>query len=337
MSLSTDKGKDNLDKDIKKLKILITGATGYIGGQTARYLYSEGFNVVCMTRGNKKVTTIPFVEGDLLKPATLKQACKHIDIVCHFAGALGRGLDRKTIHEVNVDGTINMIRAAREAGVKYFLHISSGAVVGPRELAPSDETTKCNPYTIYEQTKYEGERSALRIAEEIGLPLGVVRPTFTYGPGDPHKLLMFKLIQKRLFFFIGDGSSTNHPVYIDDFIDGIMLVLIKQPIQEVYILGGPRPVTKKEWAIAIAKALNIKILKVLIPEWLAWMGAGIMEPIWGLIGKESPLTRSRILAMSKCWGMDIGKAQKELGYRPKIDLDEGVAKTVAWYKEHGFL
>jgi len=329
--------KEHSDIDIKKSKILITGATGYIGGKTAKYLYSEGFDVVCMTRGNRRVGTIPFVEGDLLKPAVLKKACESIDIVCHFAGALGRGLDRKTIYEVNVNGTINMIRAAREAGVKYFLHVSSGAVVGPRDANSADEATKCNPYTIYEQTKYEGEKSALRIAGEIGLPLAVVRPTFTYGPGDPHKLLMFKLIQKKLFFFIGNGSSTNHPVYITDLIDGILLVLKKQPVQKVYILGGPRPVTKKEWAIVMAKALNIKILKLYIPERFGWACACVMEPIWGLFGKESPITRSRVLAMSKYWGMDIRKAQKELGYYPKIDLDEGVAKTVAWYKENGFL
>ncbi|MBW1767095.1 MAG: NAD-dependent epimerase/dehydratase family protein [Deltaproteobacteria bacterium] len=323
--------------EIKGLRILITGATGYIGGKMALRLYSLGSSVICMTRGNKKVDSIPVVNGDLLKPETLKHACENIDIVCHFAGALGRGLTDEIIRTVNVNGTRNMITAAKKMGVRYFLHISSGAVVGPRGPTLADETTECRPYTVYEQSKYEGERSALSVAYKIGLSLGVVRPSFTYGPGDPHKLLMFKLIKKRLFFFIGDGLSTNHPVYIEDLIDGIILMLKKRPIQEVYILGGPRPVSKKEWANTIAKALDVKTPNLCIPTSLAWKVACIMEPVGRLIGMEFPLTRSRILAMSRYWGMDISKARRELGYEPRVDLDEGVAKTVEWYLKEGYL
>jgi len=319
------------------MRILVTGATGYIGGHMARNLHSKGFDVICMTRGNKAVDTISTVEGDVLKPETLSRACNNIDIVCHFAGALGRGLTDEMIRAVNVEGTENMIRTSKGAGVKYFLHISSGAVTGPMGPMPADETTECHPYTTYERTKYEGERKALAIAREIDLPLGVARPTFTYGPGDPHKLLMFKLVKRGWFFFIGDGFSTNHPVYIDDLIDGIILMMEKRPIQEVYILGGPRPVTKKEWAIAIADALNVKPPKLYVPVGLAWMGANIMEPIGRLIGKEPPLTRSRVLAMSRYWGMDISKARRELGYVPRIDLAEGIAKTVSWYQKEGLL
>jgi dihydroflavonol-4-reductase len=326
-----------LDADIKKMKILITGATGYIGGKMAKYLYSHGSDVVCMTRMGKEVNSLPVVEGDLLRPETLKKSCENMDIVCHFAGAMGMWLKEETIISINVSGTENMVHAAKDAGVKFFLHISSGAVVGPRGSAPANEDTECHPCTIYEQTKYEGEKLALRIAHNIGLPLCVVRPTFTYGPGDPHKLLMFKLIKKGLFFFIGDGASTNHPVYIDDLLDGIMLVLKKKPVQEVFILGGPRPVSKKEWAITIAKAIKVAPPRVCIPESLAWIGANIMEPIGRLIGKKSPLTRSRVLAMSRYWGMDISKARRELGYSPSVDLEEGVAKTVAWYINEGLL
>lgn len=326
-----------LDEDIKKMKILITGATGYIGGKMARYLYSQGFDVVCMTRMGKKVNSLPVVEGDLLRPETLQKSCENMDIVCHFAGVMGRGLKEETIISINVSGTENMVHAAKDAGVKFFLHISSGAVVGPRGPALANEDTECHPYMIYERTKYEGEKLALSIAHNIGLPLCVVRPTFTYGPGDPHKLLMFKLIKKGLFFFIGDGSSTNHPVYIDDLIDGIMLVLKERPVQEVFIIGGPRPVSKQEWAVSIAKALKVPPPRFYIPEGLAWMGANIMETIGRIIGLELPLTRSRVLAMSKYWGMDISKARRELGYSPRVDLEEGISETVAWYINEGLL
>lgn len=326
-----------INSKIKRSKILITGATGYIGGKMAKYLASNGMDIICMTRGNKQIDSIPVFEGDLLKPETLENACKHIDIVCHFAGALGRGMTDDMIKAVNVDGTINLIRAAKKAGVKYFLHISSGAVVGPKDQTPSNEKTECNPYTIYEKTKLEGESAALTLSCEIGVPLGVARPTFTYGPDDPHKLLMFQMIKKGWFFYIGDGLSTNHPVYIDDLLQGIILMLDKKPVQEVFILGGPSPVTKKEWAETISKILNVNPPKIHIPTSIAWLCASIFEPIGRLVRIESPITRSRVLAMSKYWGMDISKAKKELSYNPEIDLFEGVKRTITSYKRNGLL
>ena len=319
------------------MRILVTGATGYIGGQMARRLNARGFDVVCMTRGSKAVGLVPIIEGDLLKPETLSTACKDIDIVCHFAGTFGRGLTDEMIYDVNVRGTQNLIEAAKINGAQYFLHISSGAVTGPLGPTPANENSKCKPYTIYEKTKYEGEVSALALAEKIDLPLGVARPTFTYGPGDPHKLLMFRLIKKRLFFYIGDGSSTNHPVFIEDLLDGIMLMLEKRPAQSVYLLGGPRPVSKREWATTIAKECNVSPPFLKVPFKMAWFGAVVMESLGRILGIGVPLTRSRVLAMSKYWGMDIGRARNTLGYSPRVELEEGVTRTVLWYKEQGLL
>jgi nucleoside-diphosphate-sugar epimerase len=319
------------------LKILITGGTGYIGGQMARYLDAEGFDIVCMTRQYKSVGHFPTVEGDLLQPDSLPDALEGIDIVCHFAGALGRGLTDEMVYAVNVTGLKNILTAARQKKIKYFLHISSGAVTGPMGPEPANEKTECHPYTIYERTKLEGERLALSFSKETGLPLGVARPTFTYGPGDPHKLLMFKYVQKGWFFYIGDGRSTNHPVYIDDLLKGLLLMIQQQPIQEVYILGGPRPVSKREWASAIAEALNVRPPWFCFPARLAWLGANIMEMFGRLLGVEVPLTRSRVLAMSRYWGMDIQKARDDLGYNPVVELRQGVARTIAWYRDSGLL
>ncbi|MBA4368408.1 MAG: hypothetical protein C0403_12320 [Desulfobacterium sp.] len=319
------------------MKILVTGATGYIGGQMAHYLSSQGFEVLCMTRNGKAVGALPIAEGDLLKPDTLLNALEGIDVVCHFAGALGRGLTDEMVHAINVTGLKNILTAAKQKGVTYFLHISSGAVTGPMGPTPANESTECHPYTIYERTKLEGERLALSFSKELGLPVGVARPTFTYGPGDPHKLLMFRYIKKGWFFYIGDGYSTNHPVYIDDLLKGLLLMIQEQPVQEVYILGGPKAVSKREWAETIAKELNVKPPWFCFPSSLAWAGAIVMETIGKWIGIEVPLTRSRVLAMSRCWGMDIQKARNDLGYDPVVRLSEGVAQTVAWYQKNGLL
>ena len=319
------------------MKILVTGASGYIGGQLAQRLFKDGNNVVCMTRGNKTVGSIPTVQGDLLDIKSLLNACEGVDVVCHCAGALGKGLTDDMIHAVNVDGVKNMVLASKENGVKYFLHLSAGGVTGPLGVAPADENTPCYPYTVYEKTKYEGECLALSLARQLQLPLGVARPTFTYGPADPHKFIMFKLIKKSLYFYIGNGLSTNHPVYIEDLINGILLMLEKMPNQEIYILGGPRPVSKKEWAITIANALQVSPPFLKFPVMLSWMGAYLMESLGEIFDIHVPLTKSRVLALSKCWGMDIRKAERYLGYHPQVDLAEGVAHTIAWYRKEGWL
>jgi nucleoside-diphosphate-sugar epimerase len=319
------------------LRILVTGATGYIGGQMARRLFKHDKNVVCMTRNNIRVDSIPTVQGDLLIPESLLNASRGVDIVCHFAGALGRGLDDHMIQVINVDGVKNMILASKENNVKYFLHVSSAAVTGPMGPQPANENTECRPYTIYERTKLEGERLALSLSREIDIPLGVVRPTFTYGPMDPHKLMMFKLIKNGLFFYIGDGQSTNHPVYIDDLLDGISLMIEKRPDQQVYIIGGTEPVTKRKWATTIANELGVRPPFLKIPEKMAWMGAVAMEAFGDLIGVNVPLTRSRVLAMAKYWSMNISKARRDLGYNPNVDLTEGISCTVSWYKNEGWL
>lgn len=320
-----------------KPKVLVTGGTGYIGGKTALFLKRNGYRVTCLTRSGGPVGAMPTVRGDLLRPETLRMACHGMDMVCHFAGALGRGLTDDMVRSVNVQGVENMVRAAAEAGVEYFLHISSGAVVGPRDAEPADEKTVCKPYSLYERTKYQGELVALRLSKNLGLPLSVVRPTFTYGPGDPHKLLMFKLIRKGLFFYIGNGRSTNHPVYIDDLIDGVRRVLDKRPVQEVFIVGGPRPATQTEWGYTIARELGVRPPFLHLPAGLMWRLACLMEPIGSRLNISVPVTRSRVLALSRSWSMRIDKARRTLGYTPQTELSTGVARTVAWYRKAGWL
>ena len=319
------------------MKILVTGASGYIGGQVAQRLFKDGNDVVCMTRGNKAVGSIPTVQGDLLDPKSLLNACRGVDVICHCAGALGKGLTDKMIRAVNVDGVKNMVLASKENRVKYFLHISAGGVTGPLGMTLADENTACYPYTVYEKTKYEGECLALSLAHQLQIPLGVARPTFTYGPADPHKFIMFKLIKKRLYFYIGNGLSTNHPVYIDDLINGILLMLEKKPNQEIYILGGPRPVSKKEWAVTIANELQVLPPFLKFPVALSRIAAHLMESLGEIFDIYVPLTKSRVLALSKCWWMDIRKAQRDLGYHPRVDLAEGVAHTIDWYRKEGWL
>jgi len=281
---------------------------------------------------------VEVVGGDLERPETLGPVVEGVGVVIHAAGMLGHwGLPYQALWNVNVQGTENLIRAAAQAGVSRFLHLSTGGVSGPKGFQPTDETCPPNPYTDYERSKWEGECRAVEVAAEVNLPLLVLRPTFTYGPADPHKLGLFRMVQKRLFFFIGDGLSTVTPVYIDDLVQGIDLALKSGMDSECFILGGERPVTKRELVWGIADALQVSRPALKVPAPVGWVLARGCEAAASVFRLDPPLTRSRIMALSRCWGYSIDYARRKLGYEPKVNLEEGLRRTAQWYRGHQWL
>jgi nucleoside-diphosphate-sugar epimerase len=277
-------------------------------------------------------------EGDLLRPQSLVGVESGIDTVVHCAGLLGKwGTAEEQLHAVNVGGTLQLLErfAARELGC--FVHLSAGGVTGPTPFQAVDERYDCRPSTAYERTKLEAERRLLARARELRLPALVLRPTFTYGPGDPHKLALFRAVLRGRYVFIGDGRSVNHPVYVDDLVRGILLALERAEPGEVYILGGERPVTKRELIDTIADCLGVARPRLGVPRWIAAALAVPLEGAGRLFGFEPLLTRSRVMMMADNFGYSIDKARRALGYEPRTTLQEGIAKTINSYRESGQL
>jgi nucleoside-diphosphate-sugar epimerase len=323
--------------------LLITGATGYIGGELADYYVKQGFKVTLLVRDPEKIKpelaeVCTIFKGNVTAIETIHQAVSGQDAVIHSAGLLGHwGVSYKELYDVNVQGTLNLIKSAFESGVSRFVHLSAGGVTGPLNKKAADETCKPHPFTAYEKTKWEGEKKALELAERENLNLLALRPTFTYGPADPHKLGLFKAVLKGRFAYIGDGLSTVHPVFIEDLIHGIDLGLHATQKQKSLILGGPKPVTKIELISGIAAALGVNEPKFHIPTGIAYILAVMCECSSKLLKFTPPLTRSRILALSRNWGYSIDRARSELGYEPQTGLQEGLKRTAAWYQEHEWL
>ena len=322
-------------------RVLVTGATGFIGSRLVRRLLARGDTVRVLVRDLSRARELGAVqlhEGDLLDPESLEGAGRDVDRVIHCASMLGKwGTDESLIRDVNVTGTVNLVRAVAAAGARGLLHLSAGGVTGPVASRAVDESYEPHPATAYERTKLEGERQALAVAAELGLAATVVRPTFTYGPGDPHKLALFRAIRRGRYAFIGDGESVNHPVFIEDLLNGIELALERGRAGETYIIGGERPITKRELVHTIADALGARRPRLCIPRWFAAAGASVFEILGRSIGFEPILTHSRVMMMADNFGYSIKKATDELGYTPQTDLRTGIAATVESYRLAGVL
>jgi len=320
---------------------LVTGATGFIGGYLVRALQQAGYAVRALVRDEAKLQGLGEVEpfrGDLLQPDSLIGIERGIDVVVHCASDLGKwGTDPRRLHEVNVRGSIGLLERFRDSGLRRFVHLSAGGVTGPLRERSVDETYECRPATAYERTKLLAEQSLLETSQALGLAALVVRPTFTYGPGDPHKLALFRAVKRGRYVFIGGGHSVNHPVFIEDLICGILLAIERGSVGEVYIVGGEHPVTKRELVQTIADALGVRRPRLSIPRWFAAIAAWELELAGRLFGFEPILTRSRVMMMADNFGYSIDKARRQLGYTPRTGLAEGIEKTVRHYVEAGWL
>lgn len=320
------------------MNFLITGATGYIGKHILMRLLAEGHFCRCLVRKNsiveplKNLSQVELFYGDIAQKDTLTGVCKGIDIVINSAGILAKWNSLiDDLRPVNTNGILNLSEEFIKNKVEYIIHLSAGGVTGPVKGPPADETYICHPVTPYEKTKWDGEKNALLLFEKHNLPIVVVRPTFTYGPGDPHKLELFRSVKKGRFAFVGSGKSTNHPVYIDDLVTGIILLLEKRITGETFIIGGPRPVAKKEFIHVIAQELGVKDNFVHMPRWAASWGAWGMLLLAKVLNIHPILTPSRVSMMADNWGYSINKAKEQLGYNPKFDLKTGVKNTVQSY------
>lgn len=325
------------------MRVLVTGATGFLGGALARALAREGAEVRALRRPSSERTAlgdvaVTWVEGDVTRPESLRGPLEGAEWVIHAAGRLGEvGVPEEEYRRLNVEGTRNLLGAAMAAGERpRVLHLSSSGVLGPTGPGPAAEGAPFAASNPYERSKASSERVAIEFAAR-GLPVVVARPGFVYGPGDRHVLGLFRAIQARRFFYIGGGGHLCQPTYVADAVAGMLACLRRGRVGEVYHLVGPRPVTFRELGEAIAAALGVPAPRWSVPRWLAMLGATGLEAVARLTGRRPPLSRSGAAFFSEDRVYSWQKAHREVGYAPEHDLATGIPLTVAWYRGQGWL
>jgi dihydroflavonol-4-reductase len=323
--------------------VLVTGATGFTGGHLALRLRKLGHEVRALVRPGSRTqhleaAGIELIEGDLRNKRDVKQAAEGVRRIYHIAAAFRTaGHHDSFYYNVNVRGTQHVLDAARQSGVERTIHCSTIGVHGGVQEIPSTEDSPFAPSDIYQETKLAGER-AVRAALDAGLPGVIFRPAGIYGPGDLRFLKLFKTVHNRTFRMFGKGETLWHPIYIDDLVDGILLCGERpEALGQTYILAGDRYVTLNELVASIARVLGIAPPRSRLPIWPLLAGAAACETVCRPFGIDPPLHRRRAAFFIKNRAFSIEKARRELGYRPRVSLEEGLRQTAGWYVKHGHL
>ena len=326
-----------------KKNVLVTGATGFTGGALTRRLLAEGAAVTAWVRSAERAAPLAALGAEirvvhLADAGAVRAAMARFDTVFHVAAAFRAEHDSlEAFRQVNVGATRVLLEAARDARVGRFVHCSTVGVQGEIDDPPADENYRFKPGDFYQQSKMEGELVA---REFFGspLPVTVVRPVGIYGPGDTRFLKLFRPIRRGRFVMIGSGRTLYHLTYIDDLVDGFLLAARRpEAVGEVFTIGGPRYTTLNELVAAIAKAVEGPRVRWRIPYAPVHAAAVVCARVCGRIGVSPPLYPRRVEFFGKSRAFSIEKARRLLGYEPRVDLEEGLARTAAWYRKEGLL
>lgn len=323
--------------------VLVTGATGFTGGHLARTLRQRGHAVRALVRAGSNAQGltddgIELCEGQLTSGEDVDRAVAGVHTIYHIAAAYREAKHPDRYYfDVNVGGTEKLLEAAKAHGCERFVHCSTVGVHGEIKQLPADENAPFDPGDVYQQSKLEGERVAMKAFGE-GLPGVVFRPVGIYGPGDTRFLKLFRTIHRGKFRMFGSGEIVYHLTYIDDLIDGIILCGERpEALGRIYILAGARYTTLNELVAEVAAAVEKPAPRGHLPIWPLLAAATVCEAICRPLGIDPPLHRRRCDFFVKDRAFTSERARKELGYEPKVELTDGLAQTAKWYFEQGLL
>lgn len=325
------------------MRVTVTGASGFLGTALVQRLLEEGHRVTELRRTSPTTNLgTQVVIGDISHYESVAKAVQGADLVYHLAGKLYQpDIPAEVFTYTHVTGTSHVLKAVETLTAQALLvYCSTTGVFGNvNELTLPDEDAPHQPTNAYEATKSQAERLVQAVAATGKVQTVIIRPGLVYGPGDKHLLGLFQVIKKGWFRLIGSGNNLFHPIFITDMTNALYLVAHRPAaLGRTYNIAGTQPLTFRELCDTIALEVSgRKVPGPVVPFKVAKVVATLLENTPGVGPSKTPLSRSRLEFMTSQRAYNVERATQELGFVAAVDLNEGVRRTVAWYRANHLL
>ena len=324
------------------MTVLVTGASGFLGGRLAQMLVERGDKVRVLARASSDLRhlsqlPIQIIRGDLSDAAAIGEAMRDLRVVYHCAACSTDWAPYGTYVSANVSGTQNLLEAAvRAGGVERFLHVSTTDVYGYPQV-PSDESAPMRDVGLpYNRTKIQGENAVWQAHQKHGLPVTIVRPATIYGPrGKDFVVEIAKMLRQRMMLLIDGGLARGGFTYVDNVAEAMMQAALNPKTAGcAYNISDETGRTWREYTDALADALEYPRPRLSLPFRTALAVGKAMEVPHALLKLSGRplLTRHAVHLLGQNQEFPAARAREDFGFAPRVSLADGIARSAAWVR-----
>lgn len=326
------------------MKVLITGANGFVGSVVAKGLLKKNYEVYCLVRSSSNLRWIldldvKLIYGSLHDVKSLKAAIKGAEYIYHLAGVT-KSNDLYAYEQGNFIGTKNLIDAINHENIKLkrFIYTSTQAAYGPSEsLSPINEKHTPHPLTFYGQSKLKAQKYIEQNIHKI--PVTIVVPSAVYGPRDTDVLEYFKTVKLGIIPQLQGKEKYASLIHVRDLTEGIIAAAEHEnTIGQTYFLTHPMPISWSEVSRITLDYLGKRAIHISVPL-AAVNGVAYLSELYSKITKKPNIvSRQKVIEMKQdFWICSPKKALNDFGWQAKIDIEQGIRETLAWYVTNNWL
>ncbi|MGQ9798424.1 MAG: NAD-dependent epimerase/dehydratase family protein [Ignavibacterium sp.] len=323
---------------------VVTGGTGFVGSHLVDLLLNKDYEVRCITRKSSdlkwlKNKDVKIFDCGLYNKEALKEVIRQADYVYHVAGVV-KSKTKEGYFRGNVDTTRTLIEATLEsnANLKRFLVVSSLTVTGPSsDGKPVNEETECRPITTYGKSKLEEEKLVLSFKDK--LPITICRAPAVYGERDTEIFIYFKTFSKGLTTTIGFNEKKLSLIHVLDLVNGFYLAATNEKSKgQIYFISSEEFYTWPQINNITSRIIGKNPIVIKVPHFLVYTIAAVAQFAAMFSSKPATLNIEKAKDITQqYWICDTSKAVRELGYNQNISIEEGIRRTIEWYKRMNWI